>query len=90
MTHDHNTYPRETKELQPFTVTMNGANITADVEYAIVLDPGRPTTWTAPVLVDGILHAWIDELDIGAYHLWARVTDSPEIVVIDCGTIYIT
>lgn len=80
-----NTYPRETDELQEVTVTVNGEPVTEDVEFSVTPWRDRPTTWAAPYVVDGKTGVRINALPPGSYRVWARVTDFPEIPVVDCG-----
>lgn len=79
-------YPRETKELQPFRVEVDGVEVLEDVEVAVVRPGLRPTTWAAPTtLVAGGLAVLIDNMELGVWNVWARVTTEHEIVVVYCG-----
>jgi hypothetical protein len=84
-------YPRETKEYIHPVVTVDGVGVTAGVVIAIVPDDGtRPTSWTTPDIVDSKLAVMIDHLATGYYRVFAQITDSPEIPVVDCGDFRIT
>jgi hypothetical protein len=81
-------YPRETKELQPFQVKVDGVEVLTGVKVAVIRPSERPTVWTTPVtLVEGGLAVLIDQLDLGVWNVWAQVTteDTDEVVVVLCG-----
>ena len=79
-------YPRETKELQPFQVELNGVVITEGVKVAVIRPGTRPTVWNDPVvLTTGGLAIMIDQLALGVWNVWAQVTTEDEVVVIHCG-----
>lgn len=83
-----NIYPRESVEFQPILVTVDGETITANVETQIALPGARPveSAWIPAVLLYGEIGLMIEGLNPGTYEVWARVSDSPEIPVIDCGS----
>ncbi len=85
-------YPRETVELIPVTVTVNGAPVTTGVQLCVTPDGARPTVWEAPYELDGRIGYMLDGTLQGdkAYRVWAKVTDTPEIPVIDCGSFYLS
>jgi hypothetical protein len=84
-------YPRETKEYIHPVVTVDGVSVTSGVTVAVVADDGtRPTTWATPDIVDSKLAVMIQSLTPGYYRVFAKVIDSPEIPVIDCGDFRIT
>lgn len=85
-----NHYPRETKEFQPVAITVDGAAVTAGVELAVVLGDARPTAWTAATSLSGKIGYLIDSMAVGTYTVWARITSSPEVPVINCGSFRIT
>jgi len=82
-----NIYPRESIEFQPILVTVDGTTVTTNIETQITAVSARPSdsAWIAAVTVDGQIGLMIEGLNVGTYEVWARVTDSPEIPVIDCG-----
>jgi hypothetical protein len=83
-----NIYPRESVEFQPILVTLDGDTVTTGVETQITLPSARPSSsgWTAATTLNGNIGLMISGLSVGTYEVWARVTDSPEIPVIDCGS----
>jgi hypothetical protein len=83
-------YPRETIEFQPVTVTVDGAAVTTGVQLCVVPHGARPTGWAAPVTLDGKIGVMVEGLTPGLYDIWAQITSSPEIPVIDCGIISVT
>lgn len=85
-----NVYERETVEFIPVTVTINGDTVTEAVEFAVTVAVDRPTDWAAPVELDGRIGVMTDHQDPGSYTVWARVTDSPEVPVIRCGSYRVT
>lgn len=84
------TYPRETVEFVPVTVTVNGSVVTAGVEFAVVQDGARPSTWSAATSLSGSIGVLISGLTPGQWNIWARVSASPETPVINCGFITVT
>lgn len=83
-------YPRESVEFQGITVTVNGAVVTTGVMFCIIPDGARPVTWIAPVTLGGAIGVMVTGLVHGTYRIWAQVTSSPEVPVIDCGIINVT
>ena len=86
-----NRYPRESIELVPTTVTLDGTAIVSGFELALTTGDARPTTWEAPD-VAGTTSGYLlpGTLTPGAYTLWARVTDAPEVPVIALGAFVIS
>lgn len=82
-------YPRETVEFIPVTVTVDGVQVTQGVEFAVVLGQARPTTWAAPTTLDGQIGVLISGLTPGSWVIYARVSASPETPVIKCGLIVV-
>lgn len=82
-----NNYPRESVEFQPILITLDGNPVTtaADVEVCITAQNARPSTWIASTSLGGEIGVMIQNLAVGTYLVWARITDSPEIPVINCG-----
>jgi hypothetical protein len=89
-----NTYPRETVEWQPITVTKTISGVTTEittgVTVAITAKGTRPTTWAAPTTLDGKIGVMLTGLTPGLWTIWSRTADSPETPVNDCGNIRIT
>lgn len=84
-------YPRETKEFIHPVVMRDGSEVLDNLKFAIVPDDGsRPITWVDPTIVDTKPVVLIDHMAPGYYRLFAQITDSPEIPVVDCGSFYIT
>lgn len=82
-----NNYPRESVEFQPILITLDGDPVTnaADVEVCITTPSARPSTWIASTSLAGEIGVMVENLSVGTYYVWARITDSPEIPVINCG-----
>jgi hypothetical protein len=87
-----NHYPRETVEFQPVVVTVDTVEVVTAVELCILPTGDRPVEldWQAAVELENRIGLMIDGLDHGSYHVWARITDTPEIPVLDCGALRIT
>jgi hypothetical protein len=86
-----NRYPHETSEWAAVTVTVNDVVVTASVEFAILpVGSTAAKTWTAAVIRDTKTGVNITGLTVGFYEVSARVTDAPDLVVIDCGTFEMT
>lgn len=85
-----NTYPRETVEFQPVEVKVDGAVVTDGVQLALTTGSDRPTDWNDPTVVAGGIGVMVEGLAVGTYHVWAKVTSSPETPVVDCGTFRVT
>ena len=84
-------YPRESVELVPFTVTVDGTPVLTGVQGAIVASTVRPTAWVTPTLVSGKLGLPMTGLTVGIWDIWAQVNGyAPETPVIFCGSIKIT
>lgn len=87
-----NIYPRESVEFQPILVTLDGVVKTTGVETQITLPAVRPssTGWISAITLGTEIGCMVSGLTVGTFKVWARVTDSPEIPVIDCGTFAIS
>jgi len=85
-----NTYPRETVEFGPITVTVDGTEVLTGIEVCVALNGTRPNVWVAPTTLAGKIGVMIDGMTPGLYSIWARITSSPEIPVIDCGLFKVT
>jgi hypothetical protein len=83
-------YPRETVEFQGVTVTVNGTVVTTGVMFCLVPDGARPVTWVTPTTLSGAIGVMVTGLIQGTWRIFAQVTSSPEVPVIDCGTITVT
>jgi len=87
--------PMETEEwVGPITVTRLSAPITT-WQITVVRRGKRPTAWADPDPLDGGLGVLVgpntaNVLTVGTYDVKVRVTDSPEVPVINAGTIVIT
>lgn len=81
-----NQYQRETDEFQPVTVTVDGAAVTENVEFSVVPAGTRPVTFIPPMVVGAAIGVRVFALEPGNYRVFARVTSSPEVPVVDCGT----
>lgn len=85
------TYPRETVELVPTRVTVDGQPVTSGYTLALTRRGDRPTVWVAPTVVEDAVGWLLDgTLGPGTYALWAKVASSPESPVILLGHITIT
>jgi hypothetical protein len=80
-------YERETNEFVPVTVTVNGAVTISGVSLCVTAAfDERPVTWVAATILDGETGFMLTGRPVGSYRVWAKVSDSPEAPVIDCGT----
>lgn len=84
-----NIYPRESVEHLPVVVKRDGVQITSGLTFAIVPDGTRPVTFLASVEVDGKPGVMVSGLGPGTYRVYAKMTQSPEIPVVDCGHFYV-
>jgi len=83
-------YPRESVEFAPVTITVDGTPVTTGVTFAVVANDTRPSTWVAPTTLDGKIGVMLTGLTPGLYKVWGKVVSSPETPVIDCGYVSIT
>lgn len=88
-------FPRETVEHLPIGVTVKNAlgavvPITVDIETSLAPIGWRPSTWLPAVTVDGLVGVMIQGLTRGSWTIFARVAESPEVPVMECGTVIIT
>ena len=83
-------YPRETVEFAPITITVDGTPVTTGITVALVGNGARPSVWVAPTTLNGKIGVMLTGLAPGLYNVWAKITSSPEIPVIDCGIISVT
>lgn len=78
-------YQRESVEFLPVTVTVDGTPVTTGIEFCVTDRNARPVTWVAPYVLGDESGILISDYEVGTYIVWARVTDSPEVVVLVCG-----
>jgi hypothetical protein len=83
-----NIYPRESVEFQPILITLDGVTITSNIQTQITAPSARPSSsgWTNAVTLGSEIGLLISGLSVGTYEVWAKVTSSPEVPVIDCGS----
>jgi hypothetical protein len=82
-------FQRETYEFQPINVTVNGSAVTTGVEVAIVELGARPSTWGTVTTIGtaiGVMVSGTALGGVGTFEVYAKVTDSPEVPVLNCGT----
>lgn len=87
-----NIYPRESVEFVTVLVTVDNNQITSGVEFAVIKPTARPTDsdWFAATLLQGQVGFFTGNYAAGTWNVWAQVSDSPEIPVINCGSIQIS
>ncbi|MGH8965298.1 MAG: hypothetical protein ACRDXB_08210 [Actinomycetes bacterium] len=88
------TLPRESKEyVGPITVKLGGVEVDT-FEISVSVAGERPETWEDPVDYEGAPHRLTgphdSDLPVGLHHVWARVTDDPQLPVIFAGSIHVT
>lgn len=96
-------YPRETRDFVPFVaLMMNGVAVTdqhgrligsaPDVEYAVVPELSRPTTFVDVEQVDGMLGFKVDgpTLGRGVYKVYVRVAGGSLVPVVEAGSFRLT
>ena len=79
------TFPRETNEFLPVTVTVNGVPVTSGVTFSSVLGDARPVTFVAAVVLGPLIGIQVVAKDVGLHTIFARVTGAGETPVINCG-----
>ena len=81
-------FQRETYEFLPVAVTVNGSAVTTGVEFSTVDLSTRPTTFGSAVTLGTAIGVMVNgtALGVGTYRVFAKVTSSPEIPVLDAGT----
>jgi hypothetical protein len=80
------TFPRETIEFLPITVTIDGVAVLTGVSFAKTTGAARPTTWVAAYSLDGKIGILLSGETAGTYHVYAKIVDAPETPVIECGS----
>lgn len=81
-----NRYPRESIEFLPVRITVDGFPPTDPVQVSVTSHRDRPTSWEAPVTLEGETGLMVAGREPGTYRVWARVISDPETPVISCGT----
>lgn len=73
----------ETLEFVPVAVTVGGTAVNTGVEFAVKPEGARPQVadWADADLLEGDTGVYISGLTPGYYHVWVRVTASPEVPV---------
>ena len=84
-----NYYERESVEFQPVEIKLDGQAVLDGISYAIVPDGERPVTFTEATVLAGKTGVMIQGLERGTYRIFAKVLNSPEVPVIDCGYFYV-
>jgi hypothetical protein len=83
-------YPRETTEFVAYDIKVDGVPVADGVAFSVVprtTAKPRPSTWTPAVVIDGKTGWLLEPGEPGDLQVWARVTDNPEVPVLDCGII---
>lgn len=84
-----NLYERESVEFQPVGVMLDGQPVLDGISYAIVLDGARPVDFIEAVVLAGKTGVMVQGLSRGTYRIFAKIVNSPELPVIDCGYFYV-
>jgi hypothetical protein len=81
-------FQRETYEFQPIQVTVNGSAVTTNVTAAIVELGARPVTFGTVTTIGTAIGVMVNgtALGVGTFEVYAKVTDSPEVPVLNAGT----
>ena len=81
-------FQRETYEFLPVVVTANGSAVTNGVQAAIVAVGERPSTWGTVTTLGTAIGVMVagTALGVGTFEVYARVTDSPEVPVLNAGS----
>jgi hypothetical protein len=79
-------FQRETQEFLPVAVTVNGTAVTSNVEFDIVASGDRPLTFGSAVTLGTAIGVMVENLSAGGYEVFAKVSSSPEIPVLSCGS----
>lgn len=80
------TLPRETLEFIPINITVDGTPVTNNVKVCVTTGTTRPTAWENPVTLGDEIGVMTTTHEPGTYRVWAQITSSPEVVVVQCGT----
>ena len=84
------TFERESVEFLPVTITVDGVVATSNVTFCLTPEGVRPVTFATPASVAGKTGIMVSGLAPGVYRVWAKVTSTPEIPVLNCGYITIS
>jgi hypothetical protein len=81
-------FQRETLEFLPVVVTVDGDPVTDGVEIAVTDTTSRPEDWEPAATLGDAIGVMVDgaTLGVGTFRVFARVTDAPEVPVVDAGT----
>ena len=82
-------FQRETLEFQPINVWVNGSAVTTNVTAAIVELGVRPTTFGTVTTIGTAIGVMVNGTalgGVGTYEVYVKVTDSPEVPVLNAGT----
>jgi hypothetical protein len=82
--------PRESVELVPVPVRVDGRLVTTGVQVTLTQGAERPTVWRDADVLDGQTGILVDGRPVGVYEVWARVLSVPEQPVVLAGKIRIT
>ena len=87
-----NIYPRESVEFQPVLITLDNSVITSNVQLAVLTPNDRPLSsdWFNATILQGATGFLTGSYTAGTWKVWAQITDSPEIPVIDCGVFQVS
>lgn len=85
-----NQYPRESVEFQPAPMYKDGIITLISIEYSIVGENERPGTYIAATTLAGKTGFLVGSYGVGVHRVWGRITDNPEVPVLDLGTFEIT
>lgn len=79
--------PKETREFNAVTVTLDGTARTTGVELTVIPDDAttRPTNWIPPVVRGEKIGIMIENLEPGSYRVFARITDAGDQLVRSVG-----
>ncbi len=81
------TYPRESAEFVALDV-LNGSTPATSFLVAVTDWQDRPSVWVTAVELDGEYGFMLTPVSShGFYRVFVRVTEAPEVPVIDCGLI---
>jgi protein-disulfide isomerase len=79
------TFPRESIEFLPITVTVDGVKVSTGVTFAKTTGADRPTVFNAAVTVGSNIGVMVAGEPTGLTTIYAKVTGTGETPVIMCG-----
>ena len=87
-----NIYPRESVEFQPVLITLDNVSITTGIQIAVLKTNDRPVDgdWFTASTLSGQAGFFTGSYAAGTWKVWAKVSDSPETPVIDCGVFQVS